>query len=90
MVQLELIKWLTRELGEDVADRVLAFTVMCRVSPLDTRKAVMAAEFCRAHRLATADAAIYATARDDGADLLTCDVHFAGLPGVTVIQKIAI
>ena len=26
MVQLELAKWLTREVGEDKADRVIAFT----------------------------------------------------------------
>jgi hypothetical protein len=25
MVQLELAKWLTREMGEDAADRVIAF-----------------------------------------------------------------
>ena len=35
MVQLELAKWLTREMGEDKADRVIAFTVTCRVADLD-------------------------------------------------------
>ena len=88
MVQLELAKWLTRELGEDKADQVIAFTQVCQVVPLDTEIALAAAEACRAHKLATADAIIFATARQRGATLLTCDAHFAGLPGATLIEKI--
>ena len=88
VVQLELAKWLTRELGEDKADQVIAFTQVCQVIPLDTEIALAAAEACRAHKLATADAIIFATARQRGATLLTCDAHFAGLPGVTLIEKI--
>ena len=64
MVQLELAKWLTREVDEDRADRVVAFTQMCRVVPLDTRIALAAAEICKEHKHATADAIIYATALD--------------------------
>ena len=89
MVQLELAKWLTRELGEDKADQVIAFTQVCQVIPLDTEIALAAAEACRAHRLATADAIIFATARLRGAALLTCDAHFDGLPGVTLINKVS-
>ena len=88
MVQLELAKWLTREMGEDKADQVIAFTQVCQVIPLDTEIALAAAEGCRAYKLATADAIIFATARHRGATLLTCDAHFAGLPGVTLIEKI--
>jgi predicted nucleic acid-binding protein len=87
MVQLELVKWLTRALGEDKADQVIAFTQVCQVIPLDTEIALAAAEACRAHKLATADAIIFATARLRGATLLTCDAHFEGLPGVTLIGK---
>ncbi|MEC5292946.1 type II toxin-antitoxin system VapC family toxin [Aurantimonas sp. C2-6-R+9] len=90
MVQLELAKWLTREVGEDRADQVIAFTQVCRVVPLDTEIALAAAEACSAHKLATADAIIFATARAQGAGLLTCDAHFGGLPGVTLIEKIQI
>ena len=89
MVQLELTKWLTRELGEEKADQVIAFTQVCQVVPLDTEIALAAAEACRAHKLATADAIIFATARQLGATLLTCDAHFEGLPGVTLIAKIS-
>jgi len=88
MVQLELAKWLTREAGEDKADQVIAFTQVCTVVPLDTEIALAAAEACREHRLATADAIIFATARAHDAALLTCDKHFEGLPGVTLIEKI--
>lgn len=87
MVQLELAKWLTREVGEDKADQVLAFTQVCCVVPLDTETALAASEACRDHKLATADAIIFATARGQGATLLTCDAHFEGLPGVTLIYK---
>lgn len=88
MVQLELAKWLTREVGEDKADQVIAFTQVCQVIPLDTEIAIAAAEACRTHKLATADGIMFATARAKGATLLTCDKHFEGLPGVTLIGKI--
>ncbi|PKQ10788.1 MAG: VapC toxin family PIN domain ribonuclease [Alphaproteobacteria bacterium HGW-Alphaproteobacteria-1] len=88
MVQLELAKWLAREVGEDKADQVIAFTQVCQVVALDTEIALAAAEACRDHKLATADAIMFATARTKGAMLLTCDTHFEGLPGVTLIEKI--
>ena len=87
LVQLELAKWLTGELGEEKTDQVVAFTQMCAVAPLDTKIALAAAEICRTHKLATADAIIYATALEHEADLVTCDAHFDGLPGVTFISK---
>jgi predicted nucleic acid-binding protein len=87
IVQLELAKWLTREAGEDTADQVVAFTQMCVVAPLDTKIALSAAEICSKHKLATADAIVYATALEHGAGLLTCDAHFDGLPGVTFVAK---
>jgi predicted nucleic acid-binding protein len=87
IVQLELAKWLTREAGEDRADQVIAFSQLCVIAPLDTEIALAAAEACRTHRLATADAIVYATARQFGAELLTCDAHFEGLPGVIHLPK---
>jgi len=87
IVQLELAKWLTREAGEDKADQAIAFTETCAVVPLDTRLALAAAEVSGRENLATADAIIYATAQAHGADVLTCDAHFEGLPGVTLILK---
>jgi predicted nucleic acid-binding protein len=87
IVQLELAKWLTREMGEDEADRVIAYTQKCVVVALDTRLALLAAELHRSHKLATADAIVYATARDRGLLLLTCDAHFESLPDVILFAK---
>jgi predicted nucleic acid-binding protein len=87
IVQLELSKWLLRELGEDQADQVIAYTQKCVVVPLDTPIALLAADLHREHKLATADAIVYATARHVGAELLTCDAHFEGLPGVALFPK---
>jgi predicted nucleic acid-binding protein len=87
IVQLELSKWLLREAGEEEADQVIAYTQKCIVVPLDTRIALLAAELHRQHKLATADAIVYATAQEHGAELLTCDAHFAGLPTVVYLKK---
>ena len=82
IVQLELAKWLLRELGEGPCDAVMAYTKTCVVVPLDTDIALLAATLHRQYKLATADAIVYATAQLMGAALLTCDAHFKGLPGV--------
>ncbi|HEY7872541.1 MAG TPA: type II toxin-antitoxin system VapC family toxin [Rudaea sp.] len=87
LVQLELSKWLVRELGEDRADQVIAYTQKCVVAPLDTRIALRAAELHRQYKLATADAIVYATALELDADLLTCDAHFEKLPSVVYFKK---
>lgn len=87
IVQLELSKWLVREIGEEQADQVIAYTQKCMVVPLDTAIALLAADMHREHKLATADAIVYATASRHGASLLTCDAHFDGLHGVTLVPK---
>jgi predicted nucleic acid-binding protein len=89
IVQLELAKWLVREAGSDEADQAIAFTQKCVVAPLDTRIALSAADLHRQYKLATADAVVYATAIEYGADLLTCDAHFEKLPGVLLVRKSA-
>jgi len=87
IVQLELSKWLMREVGEDHADQVIAYTQKCVVVALDTRIALLAAELHRQYKLATADAIVYASAQQQGADLLTCDAHFENLPDVIYLRK---
>ena len=57
------------------------------VRQLDTDLAVEAVDYAARHSLAMADAIIYATAMKHGADLLTCDAHFANLPGVVYFAK---
>ena len=87
IVQYELARCLTREVSEDAADDTIAFSTECVVTSLSTRLAVQAAEIAKDHALAMADAIIYATAVAMGADLLTCDAHFAKLPRVIYIAK---
>lgn len=87
IVQLELNKWLTREVGENEADQVIAYTQNCVIASLDTKIALLAADLHRQYKLATADAIVYATALANNADLLTCDAHFEGLPHVIFIKK---
>jgi predicted nucleic acid-binding protein len=87
IVQLELAEWLTREADENRADQVIAFTQKCVVAPLDTRIALTAADLHRQYKLATADAVVYATALECGADVLTCDAHFEKLPSVVFLRK---
>ncbi|HEY8036336.1 MAG TPA: type II toxin-antitoxin system VapC family toxin [Methylobacter sp.] len=87
IVQLELCKWLTREVGEAEADQVIAYTQNCVVAALDTKIALQAAELHRQYKLATADAIVYATALAYDAELITCDAHFEGLPDVVFIRK---
>jgi predicted nucleic acid-binding protein len=89
IVQLELSRWVWRELGEGPADQVMAYTLKCQVAPLDTATALLAADLHRQHKLATADAIVYATALQQGAELLTCDAHFKGLPGVVWLPRVA-
>lgn len=87
IVQLELSKWLAREAGEDQSDQVIAYTQKCDVVPMDTTIALLAADLHRIHKLATADAIVYATARHRQAELLTCDAHFESLPDVVFFPK---
>ena len=89
IVQLELAKWLAREGGEERADQIIAFSQLSVIAPLDTEIALSAADICARLKLATADAIVYATTLKHGADLLTCDARFDGLPGVIYVAKTA-
>ena len=87
IVQLELAKWLHREGSEHQADSVIAFTNQCVVVNLDSAIAMRAADMSSSLKLATADAIIYATALQCGAELLTCDAHFKDLAQVVYLPK---
>jgi len=87
LVQFELIKWMRRERGEAIADAVLAYTQICIVQPLHTPIAIAPADLATTHRLSAVDSVIFAIAQLMNAELLTCDAHFDGLPGVQFISK---
>ena len=70
--------------GSTAADRFLSAALRARVVPIDERLALLAARISLDRRLAMADAMIYATALAAGAQLVTSDAHFKGLPETTV------
>ena len=57
------------------------------IVPLNTEIALIAADLTLSHKLAFADAVIYASARKHKAELVTSDDHFAGLPDVIYFRK---
>ncbi|MEQ1591704.1 MAG: type II toxin-antitoxin system VapC family toxin [Thiobacillaceae bacterium] len=87
LVQHELFKWLCREIDQPVALSAIAATQTAIIIPLDTSIALLAAELAKEFKLATADAIIYATARQHRATLITSDAHFADLPQVKFYPK---
>jgi len=87
LVQHELYKWLCRETDTNTALAAIAATQQATVVPLDTSLALLAADIAREHKLAMADAIIYATARQFQATLVTSDAHFESLPQVLFYPK---
>ena len=87
VIQYELKRWALRTRSDRQADVALAFSNTLILYPLDSELAFKAADMAAQHSLAMADAIIYATAMDVGADLLTCDAHFANLAGVVYFVK---
>ncbi len=84
LVQHELYEWLCRETDTNTALAAIAATQKATVVPLDTS---LAADIAREHKLAMADAIIYATARQFQATLVTGDAHFESLPQVLFYPK---
>lgn len=86
-VQYELYKWVKRESDESTALDVIALGEESFIAPLTTEIALVAADLSLGHKLAFADAVIYATARKHNVELVTSDNHFRGLSGVTYFEK---
>ena len=82
-VQYELYKWVKRESDETTALDTIALAYSSLIVPLTTEIALMAADLALSHKLAFADAVIYASARKYNVELVTSDDHFESLPGVT-------
>lgn len=87
IVQYELARWLSREMSPAAAASTIAFSTELVVRALDTDVATKAADYASKYGLVMADSIIFATAMDMGADLLTCDAHFAKLPQVVYFPK---
>jgi predicted nucleic acid-binding protein len=78
-VQYELYKWVKRESDETTAHDTIALADDSLIVPLTTEIALMAGGLSLSHKLSSADAVIYASARKHGVELVTSDDHFEGL-----------
>ena len=87
MIQVyEIYKVVRRDISEERASESVSALHATTVEPLAESLALEAADISLEHGLAMADAIIYATAAKHGADIVTSDANFDGLPGVTLIR----
>ncbi len=84
----EIAKYTLRVAGESAAEELLACLHLHTIIPVSSEIATLAATLGTLHKLATADALIYATALIHKATLWTQDDDFEGLPNVRYFPKI--
>jgi predicted nucleic acid-binding protein len=87
IVLYEVYKLIRRERGEEAGLVAAAAMERTRLAPLTETVALTAADLSLEHRLAMADAIVYATARLEEAEVVTADVDFRDLPGVLYFPK---
>jgi len=85
IVVYEVYKKLRTSEDYDSAINALTLLYYGHITPVWGSTAVTAAEISKSKKLAMADAVIYATARLNGAELVTSDKDFEGLDGVVYI-----
>ena len=83
----EVHRVLSRSLDASLVKRCLDVMRLGRVLDLTDARAVAAAQIAARHKLAMADAAMYAIAREFDATFWTQDVDYQGLPGVRYCAK---
>ena len=83
----EVYKVVLRQRGPSAALQAVALMRQGRIVELGERIALLAAELSLKHKLPMADSVILATARAHDADVWTQDDDFAGIDGVTVVEK---
>jgi predicted nucleic acid-binding protein len=82
----EVYKVMRRDFSEDRAVTAVSALRHATVVPVDESLALHAADLALTHRLAMADALVYATARRHDARLITTDTDFEGLPETQVVR----
>jgi len=83
----EVHRVLSRSLPADLVNRCLDVMRLGRVLDLTDARAVAASHIAARHKLAMADAAMYAIALEFGASFWTQDADYQGLPGVRYQAK---
>ena len=86
IVLYEVYKKIKRERGEETALLIAARLSATEVIPLTEPIALLAADLSLRHGLAMADSVVYATSRDQEAQLITGDADLKDLPGVVYIR----
>jgi predicted nucleic acid-binding protein len=86
IVLYEVYKKIKRERGEETAVQFAGRLNATHVVPLTESIALLAADLSVQHGLAMADAVVYATGRDQEAEVVTGDADLEGLPGVMYIK----
>ncbi len=87
IILYEVYKHAKRLRGEEGALDGVAAMQKTRIVPLNDELALIAADLSLEHKLPMAHAIILATARLYGAEVVTSDADFEGVPGVTYIPK---
>ncbi len=82
IVLYEVYKKIKRERGEETALLFAGRLSATQVIPLTDSIAFLAADLSLRHGLAMADAIVYATAKDQEAEVVTSDADLKDLPGV--------
>jgi predicted nucleic acid-binding protein len=83
----EVHRVLSRSLPAALVNRCLDVMRLGRVLDFTDARAIVAAHVAALHKLAMADAAMYAMAREFDASFWTQDVDYQGLPGVLYQAK---
>ncbi len=86
VVLYEVYKKIKRERGEETALLLAGRLNSTQVIPLTESIAFLAADLSLRHGLAMADAIVYATAKDQKAEVVTGDADLKALPGVVYVK----
>ena len=86
IVLYEVYKKIKRERGEETALVFAGRLNATRLVQLTESIALLAADMSLRYGLAMADAIVYATARDQNAELVTGDADLKDLPGVVYVR----
>lgn len=87
IVIYEVYKKIKREKGEEKALEAYAQITRTKIVPLTENLAMKAADVSLKFGLSMADAIVYATAKNEGAKLVTSDEHFKGFEDVEFIDR---
>ena len=84
VVLYEVVRWTQRERGQAAAVTIAAHLQQCEIAGLEPAVALLACDLSLRHRLAMADAMVYAHAQVAQVPLWTSHSYFSGLPGVVL------